>query len=433
MHQTPQAKSDPLSDPNTLSVSELVGLIKSTLEGEIGNVTLTAEISSFKAWRSGHWYFDLKDEQAAIPSVMFKYTNAKIPFAPEDGQQVLIRGKVSVYPAQSRVQLIVTHMEPIGQGALMLAFEQLKKRLQAEGLFSREAKKPLPVFPKTVGIATSPQGAVLRDMVRIFRQRMPGVNILLASTRVQGNGSAEEIASAVKLLDESNKCDLIIVGRGGGSLEDLWAFNEEPVARAVFASKTPVISAVGHEPDVTICDYVADKRCATPTHAASEAVLDQQDIIRELQDKLGQCEQHLDVKLHQSHLMLERMGKRLKDPKALLLEKIQRVHALSNRLAAINLDRIISQRSSTIRDLHQRMQFLMGSSIQSKQSDVVQKSARLEALSPLSVLARGYSVVSNDAGVVTSVKNIHPDDKLCIRMRDGQLSTRVEKVDSSHA
>lgn len=424
-----QNNNDPLADPNTLSVSELVGLIKSTLEGEIGSVTLTAEISSFKSWRSGHWYFDLKDEQAGIPSVMFKHTNAKVPFQPEDGQQVLIRGKVSIYAAQSRVQLIVTSMEPIGQGGLMLAFEQLKKRLETEGLFSPGAKKQLPIFPKTIGIATSPQGAVLRDMVRIFKQRMPGINLLLAPTRVQGKGSAEEIARAVHNLDASGNCDLIIIGRGGGSLEDLWSFNEEVVARAVFACRTPTISAVGHEPDVTICDYVADKRCATPTHAASEAVLDEQDLMRELQDKLGQCGQYLDAKLHQSHLILERMNKRLKDPKSLLLEKIQRVHELSNRLSEINLDRILSRRSSAIRDLDQKMQFIMQSSIQQRKSDVIQKTARLEALSPLSVLSRGYSVISVGEQIVSSVKKLSLDDKLSVRMQDGQLSVRVESID----
>ena len=251
---------------NALTVSQLISLVRQDVENKYRSVTIVGEISSFKPWRSGHWYFDLKDEQALVPAVMFKGFCEKVKFEVKEGLQVLIKGRVSVYAPQSRIQLIVESMEPVGAGALALAFEQLKEKLQKEGLFDPKHKKPLPFFPKTLGLVTSPQGAALQDMLRILNQRMPGLNILLSPARVQGQGSAAELAQALKLLEAQKICDVIIIGRGGGALEDLWAFNEEVLARAIYECQAPIISAVGHETDFSIADFVADLRCATPTH-----------------------------------------------------------------------------------------------------------------------------------------------------------------------
>lgn len=427
MHSSTESQSQ---TAKIFSVSELVGLVKTKLEGEVGRVALTAEVSSFRAWRSGHWYFDLKDERALVPAVMFRHMTNRVKFAVEDGQQVLVEGKVSVYAPQSRVQLVVDHIKPIGQGALMLAFEQLKKRLEAEGLFSASHKKNLPSFPKTVGIVTSPQGAVLRDIVKILNARMPGINVLLAQTRVQGDGSGKEIAEAIKLLDQSGKCDVMIVGRGGGSLEDLWAFNEEVVARAVSECSVPVVSAVGHETDVSICDYVADIRCATPTHAAQEVVPDYNELNRKITDRLGYCGQLMDQKLHQSYLLLERISKRLVDPKAMLLKKVQQLHSLSSRIEKYNLGQILATNRGKTNNYEQRLSSAIKQMIKGHASNANKLVAELNALSPLSVLARGYSAVYKTNKVITSALDVNQGDHLDIRFQDGMVTACVEEIDA---
>ena len=265
-----------------LQVSELVSLLKADMEEKHRNVRVVGEISSFKQWRSGHCYFDIKDSLALLPAVMFRPHFLRVPFAVSNGMQVLFSGRVSIFAANARLQMIVESMEPLGQGALLLAFEQRKEKLKSEGLFDESRKKPIKTFNSCVGLITSSHGAVLRDMVRILKNRMPKVHILFSPVRVQGEGAAQEIATAIKLLDSLDACDVIIVGRGGGSLEDLWAFNEELVARAIFHAKTPIISAVGHETDITVSDFVADMRAATPTHAATMVVPDLGEITAKL-------------------------------------------------------------------------------------------------------------------------------------------------------
>src|SRR5205085_963910 len=251
-----------------LSVSELTARIKILLEGEFIELWIEGEVSNYRRHTSGHWYFTLKDEGAMLRCASFRMQNRLIRFAPEDGLMVRAHGRLSLYEARGEYQLIVEFMEPVGVGALQLGFEQLKRRLAAEGLFDVERKRPLPLLPRCVGVVTSPTGAAVRDILRVIRRRNEAMNVLIAPARVQGEGAASEIARAIELLNAREEVDVIIVGRGGGSIEDLWCFNEEAVARAIFNSRAPIISAVGHETDFTIADFVADLRASTPSVAA---------------------------------------------------------------------------------------------------------------------------------------------------------------------
>src|SRR3989440_9506577 len=277
-----------------LTVSELTASIRVELEKRFGSVWVEGEISNFRAHSSGHWYFTLKDEFAQLRAACYRSNNQRIRFRPEDGLQIRARGRVSVYEAKGEYQLIVEALEPVGAGALQLAFEQTKARLQAEGLFATELKRAIPIFPRRIGLVTSPSGAAIRDIINVISRRTRSVHLLVAPARVQGDGAAGEIARAIRFLNEHHArmsqdsgIDVMIVGRGGGSIEDLWAFNEEVVARAIRASMIPVISAVGHETDFTIADFVADLRAPTPS-AAAELVAAQEDQICSALEQLGQ-------------------------------------------------------------------------------------------------------------------------------------------------
>lgn len=391
---------------NALTVSQLVSLVRQDLETKYRSVTIVGEISSFKPWRSGHWYFDLKDESALVPTVMFKGFCERVKFDVQEGLQVLIKGRVSVYAPQSKIQIIAESMEPVGAGALALAFEQLKAKLEKEGLFDPAHKKPLPFFPRVLGLVTSPQGAVLQDMLRILNHRMPGLQILLSPARVQGQGSAAELAQALRLLEAQKICDVIIIGRGGGSLEDLWAFNEEVLARAIYECKTPIVSAVGHETDFTIADFVADLRCATPTHAAQTVVPDK----KELLDKLAQTENklHKFAKAHiaKAQLLLAKLSRRLLSPKAMLLQVMQRLDMQAQRLEKIMLKRL-----------------------QLAQQRLGANAAKLGALSPLKVLARGYGAVFQDDKIISQVAQVQIGAFLKLRLSDGNLGVEVKTKD----
>ncbi|MBN4077412.1 exodeoxyribonuclease VII large subunit [Sulfobacillus acidophilus] len=397
------AKTDQKS--NVLLVSDLVLNVKKIVEKGFANVAVIGEISSFKCWRSGHWYFDLKDKKAVLPAVMFRFLCQKVKFEPKDGMQVILHGKVSLYAAQSKIQIVVNNIEPVGKGALALAFEQLKEKLAKEGLFAAVNKKALPAFPKTIGLVTSPQGAVLRDMLKILKQRMPKCSVLLAPAKVQGKTAARDIAQAIKNIDESGFVDAIIVGRGGGSLEDLWAFNEEEVARAIFACKTPIISAVGHETDFSIADFVADLRAATPTHAAQIVVPNILDIQNALSVQLKNLGSALKKPLLHAYLLLQRAALSLKDPQLLLMPHVQR---LKNTQA--KLDETI---------------FLK---IEAKKRDLQVLMAKLWALSPLLVLGRGYALALKDQQVVRSVKDVQKGNEISIRLTDGSILAKVKDI-----
>jgi exodeoxyribonuclease VII large subunit len=431
-----------------LKVSELVSLVKGSVERAHKNIRVVGEISSFKQWQSGHCYFDIKDEIALIPAVMFRPHFMRVPFEVKNGLEIICSGRISVYAAQARLQLIVESMEPLGQGALALAFLQLKEKLQKAGLFDNASKKTLKLLPTRIGIITSKDGAALRDMLRILKNRAPALSIMLKSVRVQGLFAKEEIALAIELLDKQN-LDAIIVGRGGGSLEDLWAFNEEIVAHAIFKAKTPIISAVGHETDTTISDFVADIRAATPTHAAVLVT----PVISEVYEHLGASKntlyERLRMIINKSFLKLFEHKKLIKDPRVLLFRHWQRLDEYNKELTKLSRQllkkervRLLNQQQkllslAPLRKLRLKQQMLydyktrLERSIKAliilKRSVYENSVIKLEALSPLGVLTRGYALVKDaDNHVISSVKNIYINQELIIRFHDGFFNAQVK-------
>jgi exodeoxyribonuclease VII large subunit len=439
------SESPKLAPP--LKVSELVLALKDNVERSYKNIRVVGEIASFKQWQSGHCYFDIKDEKALIPAVMFRPHFLRVPFAVKDGLEILFTGRLSVYPTNSRLQIIIESMEPLGQGALALAFIQLKEKLHKLGLFDQANKKDIKKLNYNIGIITSKHGAAVRDMIRIIKTRCPGANILLASVRVQGAGAKEEIAQALRLLDTQN-LDVIILGRGGGSLEDLWAFNEEVVAEAIFAMQTPVISAVGHETDTTISDYVADIRAATPSHAAMLATPVMSELLEELKKSKANLLERQRIRLTSYLLRLAEQKRRIKDPRVLLFRHWQSLDELSKRinfhaekivkhqrqelqiyisklqiLAPFRQLRIKQEILATLRTrLHMSIKILINNRRTAFQNNLV----RLDALSPLSVLARGFAVVKDSNNrVISSVENMSISERITIRLHDGILRAQV--------
>jgi exodeoxyribonuclease VII large subunit len=392
--------------PRFFTISELNQIIKGTLEQELDGLWVIGEVSNFRVPPSGHYYFTLKDDKSQISAVMFRRQGLALVFAPENGMEVLCFGKVSLYPVRGDLQLYVENMEPRGQGALYLAFEQLKKRLSAEGLFAEARKKALPFLPASIGIVTSAKGAALRDMLRIIGDRYPDRRIIVRPVRVQGEGAAEEIASGITELGELGQVDVMIVGRGGGSLEDLWAFNEEIVARSIFASPVPVISAVGHEIDFTIADFVADLRAPTPTAAAEVVVPRKSELVDQVMDLEAQLLQWMRRKLELAREDWSGFVKRLADPERKLRETQQHVDELSVDLVRRWRDRI--------RQFKDRL---------------VQGGGRLDALSPLAVLDRGYSIVHKipEEKLLKDTAFLDIGDILRVTFAKGKAICRVER------
>ena len=392
--------------PRFFTISELNQIIKGTLEQELDGLWVVGEVSNFRVPPSGHYYFTLKDDKSQISAVMFRRQGLGLAFAPENGMEVLCFGKVSLYPVRGDLQLYVENMEPRGPGALYLAFEQLKKRLSAEGLFAEARKKALPFLPASIGIVTSAKGAALRDMLRIIGDRYPDRRIIVRPVRVQGEGAAEEIASGITELGGSGHVDVMIVGRGGGSLEDLWAFNEEIVARSIFASPVPVISAVGHEIDFTIADFVADLRAPTPTAAAEVVVPRRSELVDQVMDLEAQLLQWMRRKLELAREDWSGFVKRLADPERKLRETQQHVDELSVDLVRRWRDRV--------RQLKDRL---------------VQEGGRLDALSPLAVLDRGYSIAHKipEEKLVKDTASLDVGDFLRVTFAKGKAICRVER------
>lgn len=392
-----------------LSVSEINEYIKGLLDGDklLTRVYIRGELSNYKIYPSGHHYFTMKDEGGAIKCVMFKSSSGKLKFRPENGMKVIAFGRVTVYPRDGAYQLYCTELTPDGLGDLHLAFEQLKEKLHKEGLFDPAQKKPLPKYPQTIAIITSSAGAAVRDMLRILGKRYPLTKAVILPVRVQGTEAPAEIVGAIRYCNRHNIGDLIITGRGGGSIEDLWAFNDERVARAIYDSRIPVISAVGHEPDVTISDYVADLRAATPSNAAELAVPDMADLKIRLSEAQNSMERALRKKTQLYRKSLEALsGSRvLQDPTNYLADRQMQLDYLQTRLAAA-MDKRLSD----------------------KKRDFVRLTATLDALSPLKVLGRGYSVTKTGGKIVKSVRDVAPGQMLEIDLTDGKLDCRVENV-----
>ncbi len=391
----------------TVTVSQLNNYIKRVMDanGYLSQIWVKGELSNFKRHYSGHIYMTLKDETSAIRAVMFRSSAAALAFEPENGMKVLARGRVSVYERDGQYQLYVEEMQPDGLGALYVAFEQLKARLGEEGLFDEEYKKPIPRFPRRIGVVTAKTGAAVRDIINVLSRRYPLAEVYVCPVLVQGEAAAGEIAAAISYLNETDFVDVIIAGRGGGSMEDLWAFNEEIVARAIFASRIPVISAVGHEVDFTIADFVADLRAPTPSAAAELAVPD----AAELKTRIAQ--------------LADRMTYRMNG----LLEGWQKTLAsLSEARAFVQFGSQLADRRIYVDDLAAQLARAMDGEIQGKRDRLSALSGKLDALSPLKVLGRGYAIARDaSGGVVRSVADVAPGDRLNVRLADGELACEV--------
>ena len=392
-----------------VSVTQLTQYIKLLLDRDeiLSQVCVRGELFNFKAHSSGHLYFTLKDEGAVISCVMFRSDAMKLRFRPESGMKVILYGRVSLFPKSGQYQIYVTHLQPDGVGALAVAFEQLKHRLHDEGLFDQSHKKALPIYPQRVALVTSPTGAAVRDMIRILGRRWPMAEVLVCPVRVQGEGAAEEIADMLDYLDKHALADVIITGRGGGSMEDLWAFNEEILARAIWRCRIPVISAVGHEPDVTISDYVADVRAATPSNGAELAVRDSA---------------ALQSALHQLQVRMEQA-------------QIQKLHRLQQRLDALSKSRVLRRPDAYLRQqelhlemLRQRLEHSGGVLLAKNRQRFERTAAKLDALSPLKVLSRGYAMVTRENAVIRETAQIHPGDAITVSLSDGTAQCTVNTV-----
>lgn len=395
-------------EQNIIAVSQVNEYIKFLLDRDelLGNICVRGELSNYKVYPSGHHYFTLKDAEGALRCVMFRSSAQRLRFRPENGMQVIASGRVTVFPRDGAYQLYCNTLTADGAGDLYVAFEQLKEKLAKEGLFDPAHKKPIPKYPHTIAIITSAAGAAIMDMLRILGKRYPLTKVKLLPVRVQGAEAPAEIAGAIRYANRYQVADLIITGRGGGSMEDLWAFNDERVARAIFASEIPVISAVGHEPDVTIADFVADVRAATPSNGAEIAVPEQADVralLLSLENRLGQAERkRLDVLASRLNELSARPV--LQSPTGFLQNRRLDVDRLSDRLNAAEKHLLLAKRQEYVR--------LVSS---------------LEAMSPLRVLARGFSVTTDASGaILRDAKAVAPGDSVHIRLEHGALDCRVE-------
>ncbi|MCI8611533.1 MAG: exodeoxyribonuclease VII large subunit [Clostridiales bacterium] len=396
--------------PGPLTVTELNQFIKDLIDVNppLSDIYIKGEISNFKAHSSGHFYFTLKDADSALKSVMFRSSAQKMEFMPENGMKVIAHGRISAFVRDGAYQLYADSMEPDGVGALYIAFEQLKRKLESEGLFADERKKPLPKIPSVVGIVTSPTGAAVRDIIHICRRRFPYAKLVLYPALVQGPDAPASVAAGIAYFNDTNSADVLIVGRGGGSVEDLWAFNTELVARAAAASKIPLISAVGHETDFTICDFVADRRAPTPSAAAEIAVPDTE----ELKQKF------LNIISRERAVL----GRTLEGYRQRLLRS-------STSRVLLSPMNTIEDRRMAVLSLTQRMDPAIQRELEKRQGELAAASGKLSALNPMAVLTRGFCAAFNGEGkIIKSVDHIRIGDEIAIQMADGAAQAKVHSV-----
>jgi exodeoxyribonuclease VII large subunit len=412
-------------------VTELTRRIKAVLEDDIGAVWVEGEVSNAKLVGSGHLYFTLKDEGSQLTAAFFKYAQSGARVEVKDGAKLRVLGRITVYEPRGNYQLIVQKVEAAGQGSLQEAFEKLKEKLGQEGLFEAARKRPLPMLPRHIGIITSPTGAAIRDLLQVLGRRFPNLHILIAPVRVQGDGAASEIAAALDLLNQRADLEVLIVGRGGGSLEDLWAFNEEVVARALARSRLPVISAVGHEIDFTISDFVADLRAPTPSAAAELVVRAKVDFERQV-DTLRR---HLTGALQQRVLTFKNRFIRtahsyvFREPGNLLQRHRQRVAQLQTGARRALLDALREQHQR-LDEAALRLDHPLRMALQSARQTVAQRAAQLKALSPLAVLERGYSITQTaDGNVLRDPANVQPGERMVTRLARGRIHSTVTEIE----
>ena len=439
---------------NIYSVSQLNQSVRLMLENQLGAVWLTGEISNFSQPVSGHWYLSLKDENAQVRCAMFRMKNLRVSFRPTNGMQVLVRANVSLYEPRGDYQLIIESMHLAGEGLLMQQFEALKLKLAAEGLFAQHLKKKLPHFSKAVGIITSKTGAALQDILHILQRRDPSLKIIIYPTAVQGKDAATEIAQMIELANQRQEVDVLIVGRGGGSLEDLWCFNEEMVARAIFHSHLPVISAIGHETDVTIADFVADLRAPTPSAAAELVSRNQDELVQQLQYRRQRLEialdrlfaekqqklRHLSLRLHNQHpqaqlriqqQLITQLSHRLQQSlRHRWQKKAENLTALSMRLYKNPLPLRLQQYEQQLAQLKVRLNSHMNLTLSLQQKQLAHLCGKLDSLSPLKVLARGYSITQNQQNfTIRSMKDVNVGEQIKTRLPDGDIISQVIRLE----
>lgn len=453
------------SERRPLTVTELTGKIRNALEARFADVWVEGEISNFKTHSSGHWYFTIKDQGAQLRAKCFRSTNVRIRFRPTDGLHVRARGRLSIYEARGDYELIVETLDPVGAGALQIAFEQLRDRLRAEGLFAEALKRPLPMFPRRVGIVTSPTGAAIRDILNVISRRTRTVHVLFSPARVQGDGAGSEIARAIQLLNmhhrraqlegrKSEQVDVLIVGRGGGSTEDLWAFNQEEVARAIRASTIPVISAVGHETDFTIADFVADLRAATPSAAAELVAAREDQICSALADLERNLLRSMKIKIvtartrvqeHALSQVFDEVRSQMRTARIsansathslqlAMTQKMRRadgqIHAAALKLAPARLQGRLTNLKQRFESVHNSLCSIMYSQLEDARSRLGLSAKSLDALSPLAVLERGYAIAQDQAGrLVRDARTLSVGDTLSVKLSKGRVKTRVEETE----
>ncbi|HLI34432.1 MAG TPA: exodeoxyribonuclease VII large subunit [Terriglobia bacterium] len=432
------------------TVSDLTQAIRNLIEPKFLDVWVTGEVSNYRMAASGHCYFTLKDETAQLRVVCFRNQARYLKFKPQDGISLIARGRICVYEARGEYQLMAEYLEPAGIGALQLAFEQLKQKLAAEGLFAASRKKPLPILPRAIGVVTSPDGAVIRDILRVLRRRFPNMNVTLYPVRVQGEGAAEEIVQGIRYFSQRAVVDVMIVARGGGSLEDLWAFNEEIVARAIASSNVPVISAVGHETDFTIADFVADLRAPTPSAAAEVVVRRREDFEAELRHRERRMSQLMSLKFSElrQHLTELTMHHGFQTMSARLAERAQRLddllaaieRRLSERLnekrahwlrvsaGVLRLDfrRILDLKRARLQEIRSRFSAEFARTLVERRNRLAHLQAILRERSPLMILNRGYSITRDAAGrIIRDATAVPAGSEISIRLAQGELGARV--------
>ncbi|EFF0436915.1 exodeoxyribonuclease VII large subunit [Escherichia coli] len=446
----------PSQSPAIFTVSRLNQTVRLLLEHEMGQVWISGEISNFTQPASGHWYFTLKDDTAQVRCAMFRNSNRRVTFRPQHGQQVLVRANITLYEPRGDYQIIVESMQPAGEGLLQQKYEQLKAKLQAEGLFELQYKKSLPSPAHCVGVITSKTGAALHDILHVLKRRDPSLPVIIYPTAVQGDDAPGQIVRAIELANLRNECDVLIVGRGGGSLEDLWSFNDERVARAIFASRIPVVSAVGHETDVTIADFIADLRAPTPSASAEMVSRNQQELLRQIQSvqqRLGMAmdyflanrtrrftllhhrlqQQHPQLRLARQQTALERLQQRMN---LAIDSQIKRTNKrqvrLLQRLNQQNPQPRIHRVQSRIQHLEHRLAEHVHSRLSAMRERFGNAVTHLEAVSPLSTLARGYSVTTvTDGKVLKKVKQVKTGDVMTTRLEDGWVKSEVKGITSA--
>lgn len=420
-----------MSAQEALTVSQLNAYIKSLVDRDdfLGSVAVRGELSNYKIYPSGHHYFTLKDAESSLKCVMFRSAAGKLRFRPESGMGVTAWGRISVYPRDGAYQLYCEALMPEGFGDLQMAYEQLKAKLEKEGLFDRSHKKPIPRYPERIAVITSSAGAAVHDIIRVLRRRWPMGKIMLLPVRVQGVEAPGEIAAALRYASEHEVADVVITGRGGGSIEDLWAFNDERVARAIYDCEIPVISAVGHEPDVTIADFVADLRAATPSNAAELAAPDVTELMQAIDSAMRRLENSMAKRISGSREALEALSSRrvLQSATGFIEQRRSQVETLRVRLEAAS--GFASKSRSQLDNLASRLDSALDAAMTRKKNEYLRAAAKLDALSPLKVLSRGYAIAMDEDGrAVKDSSGVRAGDKLTVRLASGALGCRVEDV-----